>query len=157
WYSLCCLGKVQGHEDSAELLVFKLSRATLVPGEDAMTKQRLATALLAAVVACGGALTGVRAQEPAEDAPIPVEVRSVLRSFSRFSESPRLQDFNELIKGSKAYEGLFTLHEKDQHLYAEIKPQQLDQPFLAPMMIARGTASAGRPLNFGDEWILSFH
>ena len=33
-----------------------------------------------------------------------------------------MQDFNELTKGAKTYEGFITLHEKDQHLYAEIKP-----------------------------------
>ena len=48
------------------------------------------------------------------------------------------------------------LHEKDQHLYAEIKPCQLEQPILAPMVIARGSASAGQPLNFGDEWVIAF-
>src|SRR5262249_4683154 len=35
-------------------------------------------------------------------------------------------------------------------------PQQLEQPILAPMVIARGSANAGQPLNFGDEWILMF-
>ena len=68
----------------------------------------------------------------------------------------KYQDFQELIKDSKTHEGFFTLHEKDQHLYAEIKPQQLDQPILAPIMIARGFANAGQPLNFGDEWVLTF-
>ena len=68
-----------------------------------------------------------------------------------------MQDFNELTKGAKTYEGYITLHEKDQHLYAEIKPMLLEQPILAPMVIARGSANAGQPLNFGDEWVLSFH
>lgn len=68
----------------------------------------------------------------------------------------KFQDFHELTKDTKTHEGFFTLHEKDQHLYAEIKPQQLEQPILAPMMIARGSANAGQPLNFGDEWVLAF-
>jgi Met-zincin/Domain of unknown function (DUF5117) len=67
-----------------------------------------------------------------------------------------LRDFNELVKDARVYEGFITLHEKDNHLYAEIKPFQLEQPILAPMMIARGSANAGQPLNFGDEWVLMF-
>ena len=61
-----------------------------------------------------------------------------------------------LTKGATKHEGFITLHQKDQHLYAEIKPQQLEQPILAPMVIARGSASAGQPLNFGDEWVIAF-
>jgi hypothetical protein len=121
-----------------------------------MTKRVRLAALWGALVASGGLCEGSLAQEPAEDAPTPVEVRPVFRAFGRPGEARRLQDFNELVRGAKTYEGFITLHEKDQHLYAEIKPQQLDQPILAPMMIARGSASAGQPLNFGDEWVLSF-
>src|SRR5438270_3558400 len=120
-----------------------------------MTKRVLLTALCGAWVAVGGISGGASAQEPAVDAPIPVEVRSALRTWVRSDEHRPLQDFNELIKGSKTYAGFITLHEKDQHLYAEIKPQQLEQPILAPMVIARGSANAGQPLNFGDEWVLS--
>ena len=28
---------------------------------------------------------------------------------------------------------------------------------LAPIVIARGMAMAGQPLNFGDEWVVVFH
>ena len=59
-------------------------------------------------------------------------------------------------RARRGYDGLFTLYQKDQHLYAEIKPDQYNQMLLAPMAIARGMASAGTPLNFGDEWILLF-
>ena len=85
-----------------------------------------------------------------------VDFRSVVRGINRAAEPGRLQNFAELTKGSKKHEGFITLYEKDQHLYAEIKPQQLEQPILAPMVIARGSANAGQPLNFGDEWVLSF-
>ncbi len=61
-----------------------------------------------------------------------------MRSFGRPATGRAFQDFNELTQGAKTYEGFITLHEKDQHLYAEIKPQLLEQPILAPMVIARG-------------------
>ena len=121
-----------------------------------MTKRVLLVALCGGLMAAGGVPTTTWAQE-SEDAPIPVEVRSTVRSFGRPTTGRQFQDFNQLTQGAKTYEGFITLHEKDQHLYAEIKPQQLDQPILAPMVIARGSASAGMPLNFGDEWVLTFH
>jgi hypothetical protein len=122
-----------------------------------MKKQRLLKALWVGILAAGSGLGGpALAQDAAEDAPIPLEVRSALRSLARMDEHRPLQNYNDLIKGAKTYEGFITLHEKDQHLYAEIKLQQLDQPILAPMVIARGSASAGQPLNTGDEWVLSF-
>jgi hypothetical protein len=69
----------------------------------------------------------------------------------------KYKPFDEVTKDAKKYEGLFDLYQKDEHLYAAIKPGQMDQPFLAPMAIARGLASAGTPLNFGDEWVIEFH
>ena len=61
-------------------------------------------------------------------------------------------DFAELTKDSTRYDGLFTLHKKDDNLYAEIKPQQLNQSFLAPITIAKGLAQAGTPITSDDEW-----
>lgn len=70
----------------------------------------------------------------------------------------KYRDFAEVTKGAEKIDGgLFTLHKKDDHLYAEIKPFQFDQPLLAPIVISKGMASAGNPLNFGDEWVIAFH
>lgn len=65
-------------------------------------------------------------------------------------------DFNELTKDATKYDGLFVLHKKDDNLYAEIKPQQFNQPFLAPITIAKGLAQAGTPITSDDEWVLIF-
>ena len=74
------------------------------------------------------------------------------------SNDPRkYRDFNDLTAGSARHEGLFSLYQKEDHLFAEIKPYQFDQPILAPITIARGLMMAGVPLNFGDEWVLVFH
>jgi hypothetical protein len=121
-----------------------------------MMKRLLLMALCGGLVTAEGAFRLAAAQEAFEDGPASFEIRSVVRGPNRPGMPRNLQDFNELTKGAKTYEGFITLHEKDQHLYAEIKPQQLEQPILAPMMIARGSAKAGQPLNLGDEWVLSF-
>ncbi len=131
--------------------------------------RRFALAGLTGVLVAGAGATGLMADSgdrpttppPGEYAgPGEGEIRTMIRGIGGGGGAGpggmRLQDFTELTKGAKTYEGFITLHEKDQHLYAEIKPQLLEQPILAPMMIARGSANAGQPLNFGDEWVLSF-
>jgi hypothetical protein len=74
----------------------------------------------------------------------------------RSGDEKKYRDFNDVTKGAGKHEGLFTLHEKDDHLYAEIRQNQFDQPLLAPIMIARGMAMAGQPLNNDDEWVVLF-
>ncbi|MEM8943814.1 MAG: zinc-dependent metalloprotease [Planctomycetota bacterium] len=68
----------------------------------------------------------------------------------------KFADFDKTVEDAKKYDGLFTLYHKDNHLYAAIKPSLYNTELIAPMAIARGMASAGTPLNFGDEWILYF-
>ncbi len=50
------------------------------------------------------------------------------------------QDFNVVTQGAEKIDGLFTLHKKGDHLYAEIRPDQFNQPLLVPVTIARGMA-----------------
>jgi len=69
----------------------------------------------------------------------------------------KYRDFAQVTAGAAKHDGLFTLYQKEDHLFAEIKPSQFDQPILAPITIARGLMMAGVPLNFGDEWVLVFH
>jgi len=68
----------------------------------------------------------------------------------------KFEDFNKTVQGAKVYEGLFRLHQKDDKLYAEIKPEQLNKPFLCPIAIARGMGMGGYTLNFGEQWVLVF-
>ena len=68
----------------------------------------------------------------------------------------KFPEFNTVVKGAKVYEGLFTLHQKDDHVFAEILPFQFDKPFLVPMAIAKGAGVGGTTLNFGDEWVVVF-
>jgi hypothetical protein len=72
-----------------------------------------------------------------------------------FSSDKKYQDFAEVTKGAEKIDGLFTLHKKDEHLYAEIKPFQFDQPLLVPATIARGIGQAGMPVG-DDDMVLVF-
>lgn len=135
--------------------------------------QRFAAAAAACVTIITFGVTGVRAfqerdakdQKPGVKAENAIDVEAILANLHQRrdgagpNDSPdkKYHDFNDLIKGSEKIDGLFTMHRKDDHLYAEIKPMQFDQPLLAPITIARGLAMAGRPLNFGEEWVIMFH
>src|SRR4029077_6758195 len=68
----------------------------------------------------------------------------------------KYEDFDKLVKGAKEYDGLFKLHHKDDHLYAEIQPQQFEKHLLCPIAIARGMAMGGYTLNFDEQWVLFF-
>lgn len=68
----------------------------------------------------------------------------------------RYRDFGEVTQGAEKLDGFFTLYKKDDHVYLEIKQNQFDQPFLAPITIARGLAQAGVPLTREDEMVLVF-
>src|SRR5438552_3768242 len=48
----------------------------------------------------------------------------------------KFPDFATVVKGAKEHDGLFKLYHKEDTLYAEIKPSQLEQPFLLPIAIA---------------------
>jgi hypothetical protein len=99
-----------------------------------------------------------RADEPTTAVASPTGAVSadIAKAMAAAAKRQKFADFNETIKDAKKHEGLFTLYEKEGTLYAEIKPNQYNQLLIAPMAIARGMASAGTPLNFGDEWILFF-
>jgi hypothetical protein len=66
----------------------------------------------------------------------------------------KLPDFDKTVKGAKEFDGLFKLYRKDEHVFAEIKPNQLDRPLLAPIAIARGSGLGGFTLNFEEQWVL---
>jgi hypothetical protein len=57
----------------------------------------------------------------------------------------RLRDFAELTRGAQTIVGLLTLYQKGDHLYAEIRPDQFNQPMILPITIARGMGQVGMP------------
>lgn len=73
------------------------------------------------------------------------------------NDPAKYRPYHEVTDKATKHEGMLTLFQNEDHLYAEIRQDQLDQPMLSPITIARGLAMAGNPLNFGDEWILMFH
>jgi hypothetical protein len=112
---------------------------------------------------------GVRAQEPRPETKAGGETKAdldAILSQMRAAGGPgrvgggasdrHYPDFNEMTRGAEKIDGLFTLHRKDEHLYAEIRPHQLDQPMLVLATIARGLGRTGEPVSNGDEMVVVF-
>jgi hypothetical protein len=68
----------------------------------------------------------------------------------------KYEDFDKVVAGAKQFDGLFKLHLKDEHLFAEIRPDQFEKPFLVPIAIARGMGMGGHTLNFDEQWVIMF-
>ena len=77
-------------------------------------------------------------------------------------EKHKFPDWDKVVEGAKLLDGLFPLYydEKEQKLFMEVKQDQYDKELILPIAIARGTGSTylgGDTLNFGDQWLISFH
>src|SRR5262245_1746832 len=68
----------------------------------------------------------------------------------------RFPDFQSVVKGAKEHDGFFKLYQKEDNLYAEIQPFQLNQQWLCSISVAKGGGLGGHMLNFDEEWVLSF-
>jgi hypothetical protein len=69
---------------------------------------------------------------------------------------PRIAAFAEISKGAKVHEGLIKLYHKDENVYAELTPQNLNKPLLCPIAVAKGGGMGGSTLNFDEQWVLLF-
>lgn len=99
----------------------------------------------------------VFAQEQGGPPPeLAAKIAEMMAKGDQSEEKKEFPKFADVTKGAEVMDGLFKLYRKDRHLYAAIKPNQFGEQFLGPMVLARGLAMSGTPLNFGDEWVLSF-
>ncbi|MBI5758923.1 MAG: zinc-dependent metalloprotease [Planctomycetales bacterium] len=68
--------------------------------------------------------------------------------------------YETLLTGAKKVEGMWTLHQKDQQLFLELSPSQLNQNYLVVISIAkgisRGQVLGGMSWGFGDDPIWAF-
>jgi hypothetical protein len=68
----------------------------------------------------------------------------------------KYEPFDNVVAGAKNYDGLFKLYQKDEHVFAEIRPDQFEKPILAPIALARGASMGGHTLNGDEQWVLMF-
>jgi len=110
-------------------------------------------ALAAAVFAADPRAKG---QEPQPPVNIDFEevVAAARNAGAHRGPGNNFRDFNEVTRQAEKTEGLFTLYKTGDHLYAEIRPDQFNQPLLTPVTIARGMAQAGMPVGDDDRVLI---
>jgi hypothetical protein len=73
---------------------------------------------------------------------------------------PKYPPFAELLKDAHKLEGVVTFYRKDDQLFAEIGPRQLDRDYIVLMTIARGIGQTpilgGFSWGFGDDAVWQF-
>jgi hypothetical protein len=103
--------------------------------------------------------------DPPDDLPIPIPAGAVpglpgaaapMEVADPDNPDRKYPDFKQLTKGAKSQDGLIPLHLKEDHLYAEFRPDQFDKPFLLPIAVARGAGMGGSTLNFDEQWVVVF-
>jgi hypothetical protein len=112
-----------------------------------------ASALAAGLCAAN---SGARGQDPQPPVNIDFEqvVAAARNAGPNRGQGNNFRDFNEVTRGAEKVEGLFTLYKTGDHLYAEIRPDQFNQPLLTPVTIARGMAQAGIPVGDDDRVLI---
>ncbi len=81
----------------------------------------------------------------------------VIVVVTQAQQPQKFEEFDKLVVGAKVHEGLFRLHQKDEHVFAEIQPFQFDRPYLCAISLARGGMDqAGHTLNGDEQWVISF-
>jgi hypothetical protein len=76
---------------------------------------------------------------------------------ARPGETP-LRPFAEVSKDAKEVKGFFTLWQKDEKTWIEIRPDQIDRPFLFSTVLVRGIAQLPFvPGLLGNSEVASFH
>ncbi len=73
---------------------------------------------------------------------------------------PKYPPYEEVLKDATKSEGLITLHRKDDQLFAELGPRQLDRDYIVLITIARGIGQTpivgGWSWGFGDDAVWQF-
>ncbi|MBI3838426.1 MAG: zinc-dependent metalloprotease, partial [Planctomycetia bacterium] len=115
--------------------------------------------IVAIAVMAGRALADGAEPPPAKAAATAADAKTDSKPDKKEEKFP---EWNKVTEGAKLIEGLFPLYynEKDQKLLMAIKQEQYNQELILPISIARGAGMmylGGDTLNFGNQWILSFH
>lgn len=98
--------------------------------------------------------------DPAVKAEGPAPMPQSTAGASSQAPRPKHPPYADVLREFKPIDGLIKLHRKDNQLYAEIGPHQLNRDFIVLISISRGIGEgmvlAGMSWGFGDDWLWQF-
>ena len=99
---------------------------------------RLTTLLASALVLLAAAATPYPAHAAKKDKKAKPDAAAAAAAGEK--DKP-YQDWKKVLKDAEAKPGFLTLHQKREHLYLELRPDQLDKPMLGIFSLASGIGS----------------
>src|SRR5258706_10629934 len=97
----------------------------------------------AALLAASAALSA-HAQAPEPGGPAPeAETPAAPGATPAAAPTPRPRPYRDVLKDAKAVPGFFTLHQKDEKVWLEIRPEQFEAPFFFSYNIPRSIGERG--------------
>ena len=103
----------------------------------------IAAAMLAAALSgCAtiGGPAAAQGQKPASESGKAAAAEPTNAAAPRPAPAGQPRPFAEVIKDARRTEGFFTTWQKDEKLWLELRPDQLDKPFLLSTVLSRGIA-----------------
>lgn len=115
---------------------------------------RVIATLLATTAAVNWAQTAPPFEPPAPPAPaVPAAPSPAATASAPRPDAATPKPFAEVIKDAKQIPGYFTLYQKDEKVWIEVKPQQFNAPFYFQANTTRGIGQSGLHPN----WMLRGH
>jgi hypothetical protein len=120
--------------------------------------------LLGLALAVSLPISVAAAPAPAPPAPPPAttapdkEKKDADKAKPEEKGKPAEKSFDEIVKDATRFDGLFPLYQVKKDLFAELRPDQLDTPFL--LQVSRASGLGDRGIVFGDpvkDALLLFH
>jgi hypothetical protein len=80
---------------------------------------------------------------PPAEAPTATDPKPATPPDSGKPDPAALKSFKDIIKGSKESKGFFTLHQKEEKVWLEIRPEQFDKPFFFTVNVTNSIGERG--------------
>ncbi len=103
----------------------------------------VASAVALALASISVALAQAPALTPAPNGPGPAGPAGAAAPAAAPTPPGQPRPYKDVLKDAKAIPGYFTLHQKDEKVWIEIKPEQFDKPFFFSINIPRSIGERG--------------
>ena len=108
-----------------------------------LTNRRIGSGVMGLVLLCAAAAAQAQADPPAAPASAPAAAAAPTAAPAAPPPPTALKPFREIIRDATEFKGYFTLHQKDEKVWMEIKPEQFGKPFFFSWNVANSVGERG--------------